>query len=193
MSGNSPYARRARITIREAKLQDQVEEVAINSFAELASIGPGGKIPVLVTDSGLSICESLIITRYLNELACTGLLPEGIRALESCFALESTGSALMDSLFVRSFENNQRQEQTRSPIVLEREQERSKRCYDALEAIVRGEGKAVSVGTIAAIAALGYADWRAPEDGWREGRPTLHAYYDRIMKRPAFADTAPVF
>ena len=39
----------------------------------------------------------------------------------------------------------------------------------------------------------GYADWRAPEDDWRGERPNLLAYFDRLMERPAFAETAPSF
>jgi len=193
MSGNSPYARRARIALREGGLVDRVEEVAVTDFSQLEAVGPGGKIPVLVTDSGRSLCESLIITRYLNDLAGGGLLPRTADELESCLVLESTGSVLMDSLFARSRENNQREEHERSPLLLERETGRSRRCYDTLESIIGSEGDVISLGTIAAVTALGYADWRAPEDNWHEGRPALQAYYERVMSRPSFAETAPVF
>jgi glutathione S-transferase len=193
MSGNSPYARRVRIAIREAGMADKVEEVSISSFDELTSYGPGGKIPVLVTDSGRSLCESLIITRYLNDFSGGGLLPSGTADLERCLALESVASVLMDSLFVRSFEKNQREASTRSEPVLERECARSRRCYDALEEAVTEEDETITLASIAVISSLGYADWRAPEDGWRTTRPGLESFFDRLMLRNAFADTAPVF
>ena len=193
MSNNSPYARRARITIREAGLADKVDEVVISTFEELLQCGPGGKIPVLVTDSGHSLCESLIITRYLNDISGGGLLPRATAELEKCLALESVASALMDSVFVRSFEKNQRAEKYQSKHVLERETARSKRCYDALEKVIGTEGEPITLASIALIAALGYADWRAPEDDWRGERPNLLAYFDRLMERPAFAETAPSF
>jgi glutathione S-transferase len=193
MSGNSPYARRARITIREAGLTDQVEEVRIASFNELPLHHPGAKIPILVTESGQSLCESLIITRYLNDISGGDLLPQAPAELEKCLALESIASVLMDSLFTRSFENNQREENLRSTAVLEREKARSTRCYDALNQAVVDEGESITLASIAVIAALGYADWRAAGDDWRSARADLAAYYDRLMARPAFAETAPSF
>ena len=193
MSGNSPYARRARITIREAGLTDQVEELRISSFNELPQHGPGAKIPILVTESGQSLCESLIITRYLNSIAGGGLLPQEPADLEKCLVLESVASVLMDSLFTRSFENNQRDENLRSAAVVERETARATRCYDALNQAVADDGESITLASIAVVAALGYADWRAAEDAWRSARANLAAYFDRLMARPAFAETAPSF
>ena len=193
MSGNSPYARRARITAREAGLMDQVEEIPISGFEQLIELSPGGKIPVLVADDGLTLCESLIITRYLNDLAGGGLLPTDPAEKGSCLALESIASVLMDSLFVRSVEKNHREEESRSSAVLTREGERCRRCYDTLEKMVTEQDDSVSLASIAVISSLGYADWRTPEDDWRQGRPNLESYYDRLMERPAFSETAPSF
>ncbi len=193
MSGNSPYARRVRIAIREAGLFDRVEEVAIKNFDELLALGPGGKIPILQTDSGNSLCESHIIIAYLNDLSETDLLPSEPAGQERCREIEAIASVLMDSVFARSFENNQRPEETRSEFVIDRERARSARCYDSLEALVESEGDQVTLANITVVAALGYADWRAAEDEWREGRPVLTSYFERWMKRSAFAETAPVY
>jgi glutathione S-transferase len=193
MSGNSPYARRARITAREAGLMDQVEEIPISGFEQLLELGPGGKIPVLVVDDGLTLSESLIITRYLNDLSGGGLLPAEAVEKGNCLALESVACVLMDSLFVRSMENNHREEESRSSAVLTKEGERCRRCYDALEKMVPQQGDSVSLASIAVISALGYSDWRAPTDEWRQGRPNLESYFDRLMERTAFSQTAPAF
>jgi glutathione S-transferase len=193
VSGNSPYARRARIAIREGGLTDQVEEIAITSFEELKEIGPGGKIPILVTRPGESLCESLIITRFLNELSGGVLLPESQEAKLKCLELESTASVLMDSMFVRSMEKNQREEALKSSALLKRESGRCNRCYDTLDERVDENDDAVTLGSIAVISALGYANWRHPEDEWRSGRPRLTAYYDKLMARKAFEETAPVY
>ncbi len=193
MSGNSPYARRVRIALRETGLADAVEEVAIKSFDDLLAIGPGGKIPVFITESGRALCESHIIVAHLNDLSGGGLLPTEPADLEQCRIVESVASVLMDSLFVRSFENNQRAEEVRSELVMEKERARCARCYDALEALVDSEGDHVTVATITVIAALGYADWRAAEDEWRAGRPLLEAYFERWMRHDSFAETAPKY
>ncbi len=197
MSGNSPYARRARITIREAGLLDRVEEIAISGFDELLALGPGAKIPILVTDSGASLSESIVVTRYLNDLSGGGLLPSIEGGLEACLATESIACILMDSIFVRSMEKNYREESKRSDVVLKKEAARCKRCYDALEALIGKQESqttgepAVTLASIAVISALGYANWRAPEDDWQSARPQLTGYFNQLMARPAFAETAP--
>lgn len=193
LSGNSPYGRRARLAAREGGLMDQVEEIFIKSFDELVAQGPGGKIPTLVTDSGTVLSESLIITRYFNDLSGGKLLPEDPDLKLGVLAVESVASVLMDSQFVRSMEKNQRDTALRSEAVLTRESERSRRCYDHLDKVVGQNGEAVTLASIAVISALGYADWRNPEDEWRSGRPLLTAYFDALMQQPSFAETAPVF
>ena len=58
-SGNSPYARRPRIAIREAGLLDKIEEVNVapmpDNMDQILGFGPGAKVPGLVTDSGTYI------------------------------------------------------------------------------------------------------------------------------------------
>ncbi len=193
ISGNSPYARRARVAAREGGLMDEIDETVITSFNQLNDVGPGGKIPMLVCDDGTLLCESLIITRYLNDLAAGALLPEEANARLACLEIESVASVLMDSLFARSLENNQRKKTERSNTIYEREVARSGRCYDRLAALIDPTDERVNLGSIAVICALGYANWRAPEDQWAQGREGLNNYYERFMQRPAFAETAPAF
>ena len=193
-TGNSPYARRVRITLLEAGLADRVEEVVVKDLSEVADYGPGGKVPLLVTGSGAPLCETLIITRYLNDLADAGLLPEDAGILEETLVVESIASVLMDSLFARSLESNQREADKRSAKITEREIARSTRCYDALESMLTNQSTdQPTLADIAVVSALGYADWRAPEDDWRSGRANLQAYYEQWMKRSSFAATAPKF
>lgn len=193
ISGNSPYARRARVAAREGDLMDEIDETVISSFDQLNDVGPGGKIPMLVCDDGTLLCESLIITRYLNDLAGGALLPEEASARLACLEIESVASVLMDSLFARSLENNQRAQSERSNTIYQREVARSGRCYDRLAELIDPADERVHLGSIAVVCALGYANWRAPEDQWARDRDGLNTYYERFMHRPAFAATAPVF
>ena len=193
ISGNSPYARKARIVAREAGLASQIKEITVGSFEELQAAGPGAKIPVLVCDDGTRLCESLIITRYLNDLAIGQLLPKEPGHLTHCLEIESVASTLLDSIFARSLENNQRKENERSVTILEREQSRTARCLDRLDELTTEFEKEVTLATIAVVSALGYASWRAPEDNWAQGRDNLNNYFEHFMKRRSFAETAPVF
>lgn len=195
-TGNSPYARRARIAARAGGLMDRVEEVDVAPLARedhpLLQYGPGVKVPGLVTDGGAFLCETLIITRHLNDAADGGLLPREAEARERAMEVEGTGSLLMDSLFVRSHEIR-RDPSESSPDVITKEAARAIRCYDALEARIEQCGEELHLGTIALIAALGYADWRHPGDEWRKGRSKLSGWFEALTKTPAVEETKPVF
>lgn len=194
-TGNSPYARRARIAVREAGLLGSVTEVDIaprdENLERLIAAGPAAKVPVLLTDAGHSLCESLLIGRYLDDVSGGKLLPADAGAREHALAVDSVASALMDSLFVRSRENR-RDANERSPAVVALEAERAGRLLDRLEEMAADFG-GVHLGTITVIAALGYADWRHASDNWREGRPALNAWCDSMSTHPSFAETAPVY
>ncbi|MEM7406153.1 MAG: glutathione S-transferase family protein [Pseudomonadota bacterium] len=196
-TGNSPYARRARISVREAGLLAQTEELDLTPREEheatLLEHGPGGKVPVLVTDDGLSLCESLIINRYLDDLSGGGrLYPANAQDRALTYSIEATASVLLDSLFVRSREKR-RPANERSPGVISLEATRAARCLDLLEANGASLGGRVDCGVFTVVVALGYANWRHPEDRWQDGRPTLAKCYETLMQRSAVAETAPVF
>lgn len=194
-TGNSPYARRARVALRLGGLLERTEEMDIAPREEnlqlLLSHGPAGKVPVLVTDAGVSLCESLLIGRYLDDLSGGRLLPAASAAREQALQVDSVASALMDSLFVRSREQRRpASEQSQDVITLEAE--RAARLYDGLAGLVAGlDGP--HLGTITTVCSLGYADWRQPADAWRDGREALASWYARVSAEPAFSDTAPVY
>jgi len=193
-SGNSPYARRTRIAARATGLA--VEEVDASPLAAenhfLLQHGPGGKVPGLETDAGNFLCETLIISRYLNDLSGGKLLPSDPVAAGAVLELEGIGSLLMDTLFHCSHEKR-REAGEQSPALIDKESLRARRCYDALDNLLAGQDAVIDLGTIAAIASLGYADWRHADDNWRNGREGLAAWADAMMKFPAVGDTYPVF
>ena len=193
-SGNSPYARRARIAARLGELS--VEEVDVSPLQVeghfLLKHGPGVKVPGLETDAGTYLCECLIITNYLNQQAEGKLMPSEGAGGEAALELEGIGSLLMDSLYVRTMENR-RDLNEKSLGLIEKETARASRCYDALDIRLAGQSATLHLGTIAAVASLGYADWRHPDDDWRHGRDGLKAWFDEMMQNPAVAETKPIF
>ena len=52
-------------------------------------------------------------------------------------------------------------------------------------------GKSCTLADIALGTAIGYIGFRFPEFDWRGKYPNLAAFHERMMKRPAFADTTP--
>lgn len=77
--------------------------------------------------------------------------------------------------------------------MLETETNRIARCYEALDQRLSHQAAVLNNVTIAAIAALGYADWRGADDNWREGRDGLAAWFDAITKNSDVGETAPIF
>jgi len=192
---NSPYARRIRVAVREAGLLDKVEEIDVapipDNLERITGYSPAGKVPVLVTDGGVALCETLIIARHLDAVSGGRLYvggEEGVRHL----AIEGLASALMDTLFVRSHENR-RADSEQSASLKAKEQERSRRLYDALNDSVAALGDRVHMDTISVGCALGYADGRHPGDGWRDGRDALASWFEAFSGRPAMAETTPAF
>lgn len=195
-SANSPYARRPRIAYQEAGLQDRVDEVCLDSPDDRSKMlmehGPGGKVPGLLTDSGVYLCESLIIARHLDEASGGKLYPSEAAAREFTYEVEGIASLLMDSLFNRAHENR-RDPAIQSPDAIEKEAARAQHCYDALDSLVDRFDHQIDMGTITAVASLGYADGRHPGDDWRKGRPKLAAWFETMMQRPAMANSKPSF
>ena len=193
-SGNSPYARRTRIAARLGELS--VEEIDVSPLQVeghfLLKHSPGAKVPGLETNAGTYLCESLIITNYLYQQAGGKLMPSEGAGAEAALELEGIGSLLMDSLYIRTMENR-RELDEKSPGLIEKEAARASRCYDALDIRLAGQSATLHLGTIAAVASLGYADWRHPDDDWRQGRDGLKAWFDEMMQNPAVAETKPIF
>lgn len=46
---------------------------------------------------------------------------------------------------------------------------------------------------VAVVTALGYADWRTPDDAWRVAHPRRKAWYEGLQQRTYVAETASVY
>jgi glutathione S-transferase len=77
LNQTSPYARVARLTALEAGLGDRLELVwsdPWNEDAQLLAANPVNKVPVLITDEGIALSETLLICVYLHQRAGGGPL-----------------------------------------------------------------------------------------------------------------------
>ena len=148
-------------------------------------------MPGLVTDSGAYISETLVICHHLNDLSGGKLYPKDPATREQALVIEGIASLLMDSQFARSHEKR-RENGEKSQGVIDKETGRSARSYDSLEGMADSFGDDFHMGLISVIAALGYADWRHPDDGWRNGRPKLTAWYKKMEPRSSVAETKVV-
>jgi len=194
-TGNSPYARRAVLAARMSGLAVDEIDVAPLDAADnpLRGKGPGVKVPGFETDTGAYFCETLLITNYLNEKSGGKLFPSDMAAADAAREVEGIGSLLLDSLFIRSQQLNRLSEDERSPSLIAKEAERANRCYDALEKALGDKPAGLDAGAIAVVCALGYADWRLPDDNWRDGRSGLAKWFEAMHENKDVEATKPVF
>ena len=64
-----------------------------------------------------------------------------------------------------------------------------RRSLDVLETEALADK--VDIGTISVACALGYLDFRYADEGWRDSRPKLAAWYETFAARPSMAETGP--
>jgi hypothetical protein len=62
-------------------------------------------------------------------------------------------------------------------------------ALDDLETRWKGDLGSITAGSIACAAALGYLDFRLADIAWRNGRPSLDAFYDRFAARRSMEAT----
>ena len=195
VSPPSPFARTARVTLREAGLTDHVEEIDVttNAFATdpaLAAANPAGKIPTLLRDDGPALHDSRVINRYLDHLAEARFYPEA--RLWEVLTLEATGNALMDAAVSAVYEARFKGTEGRSGDWIAAQKAKVTRILGALESRWMSHlSGPMNAGQIAVACGLGYLDLRFAEDDWRGDTPALSDWFARFSDRPAMIDTRP--
>ncbi len=192
----SPYVRTVMATALECGLGDQIEKVDTNVWAadtDIGSVNPLGKVPALATDDGRVLCDSPVICEYLDSLHDGNKLypAEGIARWDA-LNLAALAKGIMDAAVGQIIEIRIRPEEVRWQGQLDRQKGKIAAALDNLETqAVSGALKEVTIGTVTLGCALGYLDFRFPEDGWRNGHPALDAWYMDFSNRPAMLATRP--
>lgn len=191
-ASGSPYARIARVVLRELGLAGTVEEVEVtlrDPASALLPYNPGGKVPALQLDNGVVINESLLVLAYLDGRHGGGkLLPmdgsDGWRTLSEL----GRAYAFLDAVTVWNRELRFGQ---RAPGVIALERERADRAADALEAAIARGGFSgpLNASQIVLAAALENFSRRHKVWDWRSGRPHLSRLLAAIATRPSFTAT----
>ena len=161
----------------------------MSSPADLLAENPLSKIPTLVTDDGVALFDSPVICEYLDSLGdALPMFPEHGAARWRALKLQAMGDGIMDASVPRRGELAKPKEAGRDALIA-RWRAAVERTLDALEAEV--PHKAVDIGSISVACALGYLDFRFPQDPWRGTRPKLAAWFAAFSEEPAVAATVP--
>jgi len=186
----SPYVRKVRALAVELGVPlDMVIADAAAVDSSFGRINPIHRVPALELDSGEVLFDSPVICECLDATHGGGFFPPAGPERWRVLKLQALGDGIMDAAVPRRGEVL-RPEQQQSPGRLAAYERSIRQVLDALERDVDGLS-GVNIGTIAVACALGYLDFRFPDDAWREGRPALEAWYDTFAQRPSMVQTAP--
>ncbi|MDX1634585.1 MAG: glutathione S-transferase N-terminal domain-containing protein [Marinobacter sp.] len=194
LNQTSPYARVARIVAVEKGLLDRVELEWVDPWAnreELIAVNPASRIPVLTTDDGEALSESLLIALYLDEQGASNRLvpaPERARVL----ALAGRGQALADAAFNTVIGRKHEGLKSDDTVLGQRRLVAMRRL---LAELAHGVDRPVmemplNLGHIVLAVALDYLDFRLPELAWRDKHPALATWADPVLGRDSFTQTA---
>lgn len=185
----SPFARKVRVVAFELGLAPRLELVVAAPYTDetVRSINPLSKIPVLIPTSGPPIYDSPVICEYLEHMVGADLTPaagpERWVALTLQALADGMGDAALAIVRERLRDGDQRQD------LFERQTRALNAALDQLER----DGLAADrfqIGEISVAVQLGYLDGRQVLD-WREGRPTLAAWYEIASSQTSMVATAP--
>lgn len=191
----SPYVRKVRVFAIETGLMERIElaKVAITPVGpdqQLCADNPIGKIPTLVRDDGSALFDSRVICEYLDGLHDRErLFPDAGEARWMALRRQALADGLLDAAVGTRYETFLRPESLRWPDWVEGQMQKVRRSLDHLEH--ESLGDAVDIGTISVACALGYLDFRYPDEGWRKDRPRLEVWFEKFAARPSMSETRP--
>lgn len=194
----SPYARKVRIAAIELGLIGKIELVPTTvqpgKFNEEYSrdISPLRKLPALILDNGTTIVDSYVIAEYLDELAGGGkLLPTSGDAKWRVKTEHCITQGMLEAMLLCRYERMLRPEEKRWDVWLDDQWDRAWQGFKLFESRSETLTRPLDIAQIGLVCALGYADFRFPDCGWRKAYPKLAAFHETMMQRPSIRDTVP--
>ena len=187
----SPNARKVRIAALECGTAlELIFDHPTTEGSKVPEQNPLGKVPALILDDGTLIVDSPVICEFLDQNGRAPTLvppagPERIRVL----TLQAIADGLNDALVSMVMETR-RDVSERSPYWLDRWEQAIRRTLPELEKLLLADDS-FNLGTIAAIAALDYAEFRFANRGFLADHPALTAWLQDQHNRPSVKETEP--
>jgi len=192
-SAASPYVRKVTACAIKRGINDQIERTKIGTTdPALLPLNPLSKVPTLVLDDGTTIYDSPVICEYLDSIgSAPKLFPPPGPARWKALTQEALGDGILDATQPRRREIALPQDEGRKSYIA-LQQGKVKEALSVLEKQADSLGDLTTIGEITIGCALGYLDFRYANEPWRPGHPKLEAWYAKVAKLPALAETMPV-
>jgi glutathione S-transferase len=191
-SPNSPYVRKCVVLAIQRGIEKQMELWTVGTTdPALLKVNPLSKVPTLVLDDGTALYDSPVICEYLDSVGDGPKMfppvgPARWRALRQ----EALGDGILDATQPRRREIALPQDEGRQSYIA-LQQGKVKAALAVLEAEADSLGMLTTIGEITIACALGYMDFRYPNEPWRPGHPKLEAWYAKVAAMPAMTRTVP--
>jgi glutathione S-transferase len=205
----SHFVRKCTVSIMELGLQDRVQIITttwphswgtetVPFKPDFIDTTPIGRIPALLTEDGERLTDSSLICEYLNdELGGYRLCPQSGRERWRILSVVSMStSGIMESQVMRRAELLRKRDESQNKQefsigFVTKMMERQDRCFLRLNEMVKDFDRETDLGQIALGCACAVADFRFPEDDWRNLAPNVARWYDKFRMRPAMLATEP--
>jgi glutathione S-transferase len=202
-SPTSPFVRKVMVSAYELGLADKIERIPTRVAPtqrndDVVRDNPLVKIPALATDDGIVIYDSPVICEYLDTLAGGGkLFPSEGKPRWLALRQQALGDGILDASILARYERlRPREFQWQEWIDAQLRKVRG--ALSALEMecessdlATPAENASALIGQITIGCALGYLDFRYPNEIWRERHRRLAAWYDGFAQRRSMQETAP--
>ena len=195
ITATSPYARIARIVVREKGLEDRVEEMLARTRtvgSPYYEVNPSGRVPCLILPDGRVMEDSVLICDFLDHLDGAPAFARPMGADRWDFAMaEARARSLLDGLSVLVRERY-RPEDERSPTIIAHEIARARRMLTLWEKEFEAPPLIGPLNYVQMVmACVGEAVGRVPEFDPPAEWPCLMAWTAEMTRRPSLAATLP--
>lgn len=190
----SPYARKARITLIEARLEGRVETEALDPWTDppgFRNDNPLGKVPALIRDDGPTLFQSNAVCEYLNAAGDAQLYPDIGPDRWTALRQLALADGILDASVTVRMELTFHEPGQISQKLVERQELSVGQAISALENEAEALDGPVTIGQIAVACALGYRDFRFADVEWRSKAPKLAGWFETFAKRASMTATDP--
>ena len=193
----SPYTRKVRIVLAEKRIDCDFDQVDVNPPENPVNAhNPLGKVPTLILDDGTALFDSRVIVEFLDNAAPTSrLIPEDNRERVAVRRWEALADGSLDAGLLIRYESL-RPKKEQSEAWTGKQVGKLKRGLAMIAAELGDKpwchGDRYPLADIAVGCCLGWVEFRKPGGvEWRGEYAGLARHYDKLMERPAFAETVP--
>jgi glutathione S-transferase len=191
-SSTNPYVRKVLACIIARDIDWQIEKILVDPHqtpAALIAQNPLSKVPCLVTDDRLSLFDSRVICEYLDSVGEElPLFPPPGAARWMALHYQALADGMVDAAVLRRKESQKTRDLAQETFMA-RQKSTIDRVLEALDENV--PTSRLDIGSISVACALGYLDFRCPEEPWRESYPQLAKWYTSMAAHRAIAATGP--